>query len=112
MRIAYLILPTCNNDGVDQTDSHAALQLSLIDYFGGFTMSCGKGGWRDESTSRVYLDDVATYAIAMAETGENESKLESFARFYGHLMGQVCVMVAHARGDVVFVDSCHVLESV
>src|ERR1700757_3209697 len=111
MRCAYLILPTTSNDEVDQTDTHAALQSALCDYFGGFTMTQGKGGWRNPANARVYMDSVATYAIAMTESGDNESRLESIARFYGHMAGQVCVMLAHASGRVVFVDS-NVLESV
>lgn len=112
MRNAYLVLPTSDNDG-EQTDSHAALQLVLADSFGGFTVTYGKGAWRDDSTSRAVYDSVAVYAIAMSDISENETKLESIARFYGHMTGQTCVMVTHARGDVVFVDSsANILESV
>ena len=49
----------------------------------------------------------------MSETGENETRLESIARLYGHLAGQQCVLVAHASGVVSFVDSSvNVMESV
>ena len=104
MRLATLILPTTGNDGTDHTDTHAALRLTLIDAFGGFTVMTGDGGWRDDS-GRVYLDPVAVYSVAMSETGENETRLESIARLYGHLAGQQCVLVAHASGAVAFVDS-------
>lgn len=103
MRLATLILPTVNNNGVDQTDTHAALQLTLIDTFGGFTVTSGKGGWKDDS-GKLYCDPVAVYSIAMAATADNARRLESIALMYGHLASQICVMVTHADGAVQFVD--------
>ena len=112
MRLATLILPTMNNAGVDQTDTHIALQSQLIAEFGGFTVAHGNGGWRDDSTGKVMCDPVAVYSIAMDQNDANDAgALESIARFYGHMAGQVCVMVTHASGEVVFIDST-VKESV
>lgn len=105
MKLATLILPPVNNVGIDQTDTHAALQLVLIDTFGGFTVITGNGGWKDDNTGRVFVEAVAVYSIAMDDTAENARKLESIARFYGHVAGQICVMVTHASGVVAFVDS-------
>lgn len=98
MRLATLILPTVNNDGVDQTDTHAALQSVLCDRFGGFTVTHGKGGWLD--SGKLYHDPVAVYSIAMED--DRRADLESIARFYGHMAGQKSVMVTHSDGEVAF----------
>ena len=103
MRCAYLVLPTVNNAGVDQTDTHAALQSVLIDTWGGFTMSIGSGGWRAPS-NQIYLDPIAIYAVTMDDSAANDSKLDSAAKFYGHLAGQHCVMVIHASGEAAFLN--------
>lgn len=103
MRTATLILPTVNNDGVDQTDTHQALQFVLCETFGGFTRTMGNGGWKSD-TGKLYLDPVAVYGIAMEDSAECRAKLESIALFYGHMAGQLAVMVTHAGGDVAFLD--------
>lgn len=108
MRLATLILPTVNNDGVDQTDTHAALQSVLCESFGGFTRTMGHGGW--SGPGKVYCDPVAVYGIAMDDSAECRAKLESIALFYGHMAGQICVMVTHAGGDVCFVQCEQVLR--
>lgn len=107
MKLATLILPTVNNDGVDQTDTHCALQAVLCETFGGFTRTMGDGGWVSD-TGKLYLDPVAVYSIAMC--GSDREKLESIALFYGHMAGQLSVMVTHADGAVVFVDVPQVAE--
>lgn len=108
MRVATLILPTVNNDGVDQTDTHAALQSVLCEAFGGFTRTMGHGGW--SGPGKVYHDPVAVYGIAMDDSPVDRAKLESIALFYGHMAGQLTVMVTHAAGDVAFVDVPQVAE--
>ena len=103
MRIATFPLPTANNDGVDQTDTHCALQAVLCDTFGGFTRTIGDGGWRSD-TGKLYVDPVAIYSIATEDSAIDRARLESIALFYGHLAGQLAVMVTHANGEVVFID--------
>ncbi len=102
MRIATLILPTHDNDGNDLRDIHAALQSQACDTFGGFTVDRVYGGWRDPRTSRVMHDNSVRYSFAVDDTAEDRARLESVARFYGHMAGQLSVMVTHANGDVVF----------
>lgn len=103
MRIAYFTLPTVNNDGIDQTDTHTGLRNALCESFGGFTATRGDGGWRSD-TGKLYLDPVMVYGIAMEDSLSERSKLESIALFYGDQAGQLAVMVTHAAGDVVFLD--------
>lgn len=109
MRLATLILPTVNNDGVDQSDTHATLQHALCAAFGGYTRTMGEGGWK--GPDRLYIDPVAVYGIAMDDTANNRSELESIAQYYGNLADQISVMVVHAAGDVAFLE-CKELESV
>lgn len=108
MKLATLILPTVNNDGVDQSDTHATLQFALCEAFGGFTRTIGQGGWK--GPDRVYLDPVAVYGIAMDDSTRNRAELESIALYYGNLAGQLSVMVTHAAGDVAFLDCVHAAE--
>lgn len=103
MKLASLIMPIRDNAGVDASDVHRALQLVLVDSFGGFTVTPAQGAWRDD-TGRVIFDESRAYSIAMDDTDSNRAKMESIARFYGHMAGQICVMVTHADGDVVMVD--------
>jgi hypothetical protein len=109
VKLATMILPTHDNNGVDMTDNHCALRLVLLDNFDGFTVAPVCGAWRD-SSGNVCHDDSASYSIAMDDTAENRAKLETIARFYGHLCGQVCVMVTHAGGDVAFVACTRAAE--
>jgi hypothetical protein len=104
MKLASLILPVRDNDGADQTDTHFALRATLVDTFGGYTVASATGAWRDD-TGRVHHDESCVYSIAMDATPDNRVKLESIARFYGHMAGQICVMVTHAAGDVAIVTS-------
>jgi hypothetical protein len=110
VRLATLILPTVNNDGVDQSDTHATLQHALCTAFGGYTRTVGEGGWL-APTGVVYSDPVAVYGIAMDDSPRNRSELESIAQYYGNLADQISVMVVHAAGDVAFLE-CKELESV
>lgn len=103
MKLATLVLPITNNSGEDQSDTHLALRATLCDVFGGYTVTTGNGGWSDKG--KVFNDPVAVYSIAMEMNGENFVALESIARFYGHMAGQICVMVVHCNGDVAFCDS-------
>lgn len=117
MRIATLTLPKADNDGVALNDFHHALKLCLIDQFGGFSAVAIEGGWRDDSTGKVYAEPSIRYEVAMDATAGNRANLESLARFYGHATRQISVMVVHADGIVAFVDptsaaSINVLESV
>lgn len=109
MKLATLILPTVNNDGVDQSDTHATLQHALCTAFGGYTRTVGHGGWKHGAL--VYNDPVAVYGIAMDDTPGNRAELESIAQYYGNLADQISVMVVHAAGDVAFLE-CRELESV
>lgn len=109
MKYATLILPTVNNDGVDQTDTHCAMQSVLCDTFGGFTMTAGKGGWKHGAL--VYHDPVGIYSIAMEDSAIDRAKLESIALFYGHMADQISVMVIHANGAVAFLDCAQAVAS-
>ena len=104
MRIASLILPTHDNDGVELNDFHHALKLCLIDSFGGFSALAVSGGWRDDSTGQVYIEPSVRYDIAMEDSADNSAKLESIARFYGHATRQNSVMIVHASGVADFVS--------
>lgn len=108
MKLATLILPTVNNAGEDQSDTHATLQSALCAEFGGFTRTMGEGGWN--GPVGVYIDPVAVYSVAMDDSAANRGKLESIALFYGDLAGQLAVMVTHANGEVVFLDVAKTVE--
>lgn len=109
MRLASFPLPTVNNDGVDQSETHAALQLALCADFGGFTCTLGQGGWIAD-TGKIYVDPVAVYTIAMEDSYVARAKLESIALFYGDIAGQIAVMVTHANGEVAFLDVAPVMS--
>jgi hypothetical protein len=110
MRIASMILPSKDNNGVDLTDVHCALRTVLCDTFGGFTAIESQGGWNSDA-GLLYLESGVTYMLSMDDSEESRAKLESIALFYGHMAAQLCVMVVHANGAVKFVD-CAVTQPV
>jgi hypothetical protein len=113
MQIASIILPNHDNAGESTESFHRACQLTLIDTFGGFTSTQVSGGWRDELTGKVYIDQSTRYDLAMDDTAENRAKIVSLARFYGHAMKQECVFVVYPDQTVDFIDShANIKESV
>jgi hypothetical protein len=104
MRVATFTLPVNANDGADLRDVHFALRSAAIATFGGFTAIATEGGWQDDATGKQYVEPGILYQFAMPDDAASREKLESFARFYGHMADQVCVMVAHADGAVAFVE--------
>lgn len=104
MRLASFVLPNVDNDGNDLSDVHAALQSAAVDNFGGFTALPSMGGWRDDKTGRLYVEPGRLYQFAMPDSWEADSNLESFARFYGHMAGQIAVMITYASGEIAFLE--------
>ena len=104
LRSAAFILPRNDNDGCDLADVHLALQSTLVDTFGGFTALESRGGWRDPSNGRLYVEPGLLYQIGMEDSAECRAQLESIALFYGHMAKQICIMVQHANGEIIFVD--------
>lgn len=100
MRFASFILPNSDNSGASLADVHAALRSSAVDVFGGFTAVASLGGWRDATTGNVHVEEGTEYRFA----GAADADLLSFARFYGHMAGQLEVCIAYASGEVAFVD--------
>lgn len=103
MKLATLILPNVDNDGVDHADTHAALRASLCDVFGGYTAIASHGGWRAAS-GKVVHEAGTLYSVAMDDTPYNVGQWRGIARFYGHAMAQESVFIVHASGAVEFVD--------
>jgi len=103
MRIASLVLPNQDNQGRDLRTVHAALRGELITQFGGYTGCPMTGGWRaDDGTD--YAESGTLYLVAMEPTQANRNALADIASEYAGRARQMCVMVAHAEGDVEFVE--------
>ena len=111
MHLASIILPNADNSGVSLADVHAAMQATIVDVFGGFTSLAVSGAWRaDDGT--IYAEQGTKYEIAMDATPSNAKKLESIARFYGHMSQQIAMCVQFADGAIAFLDVMPAAESV
>lgn len=102
MREARIILPNVDNHGADLTDCHCALRATLVDTWGGCTALPAQGYWRNGQA--VIAEPVTVYIVAMGDSEADRAKLESVARFYGHMSGQACVYISHASGNVLLVE--------
>lgn len=108
---ATLILPKLDNDGRPLDSVHFALELDLMEAFGGFTASDARGGWIDADDGKTYRDESVRYSIAAdfeARGGRNRRRLENIAGRYAREARQVSVYVRHADGEVVL---CAALEA-
>lgn len=103
MRIATITLPIADNNGNALNDVHAALQLDLIAQFGGFTAIDARGGWRDESTGKVFAEPVTQYQIAAKDS--DSDKIRSIAQFFGRMAEQICMFVTLPNGEAEMIDS-------
>jgi hypothetical protein len=92
MKLSSFILPQTSNNGESLLDIHSTLRAQLCDTFGGFTATETQGGWRD-SLGKVYVDRGWRYEVCLAPA--DSAKLDSIARFYGHMAGQLSVYVCH-----------------
>jgi predicted cupin superfamily sugar epimerase len=99
MRLAIFNLPLSDNSGNALNDVHAALQADIVDTFGGFTLTHGHGGWRDDATGKVFCEPVAVYSIAMNATPNNARRLRSLAIWHGRIADQLAVYLVHANGE-------------
>jgi predicted cupin superfamily sugar epimerase len=104
MRVAIFNLPLADNSGNALNDVHAALQADIVDAFGGFTLTHGQGGWRDDVTGKVFCEPVAIYQIAMDATPDNARRLRSLAIWHGRVADQLAVYLVHADGVAEFVN--------
>lgn len=101
---AILILPKLDNDGRPLDAVHFALELDLMEAFGGFTATESRGGWIDADDGKEYRDDGVLYLIAAdfeAKGRRLRRRLENIAGRYAREARQVSVYVAHADGEVV-----------
>ncbi len=99
MREARLILPENNNAGTPFKAVHEALQDRLCEAFGGFTLSYGRGGWKNDA-GLLFREPVIIYDIAM-ETSESQT-LRLIARGLLNDTDQEAIYMRLPTGEVVF----------
>lgn len=104
MRYASIILPRLDNLGADLGGVHNALQTALVDTFGGFTASPVSGGWRDEKSGEIFVDESVEYRIAAVWGPVERESLIDLANLYGLKAGQLAVCIQHGNGDVQFIE--------
>ncbi len=99
MREARLILPERDNDGNSLTGVHEALQDRLCDAFGGFTLTYGKGGWKNDA-GLLFREAVYIYDVAVKDAGAGLRQIAQDLRVAAR---QEAVYLRLPTGDVVFV---------
>lgn len=102
MKEARLIVPVHYNDGTEANGPNVMVQDWLVGVFGGFTLTEGKGGWRDPKGNTV-TEPVNVYDVAMADNAEAISHLFEIARKVKNVMEQQAVYVRLPNGLVQFV---------
>jgi hypothetical protein len=98
MREAKIILPKADNDGRKLDSLHNLLSRTLAAVFGGFTKATVYGGWFDEG--KYFEDESWEYRIAMDNTPENVSKVETLAYDLCEKARQYAIYVVYPSGDV------------
>jgi hypothetical protein len=92
MRIAQLNLPVFGNDGVNLDAVHNALSVDLCQFFGGFTVTQGRGAWVD--AGKLYHEDVKVYQIAFDANADGVADLlRAIARDYGKAANQIAMFL-------------------
>lgn len=99
MREARLILPENDNTGAPLKAVHEALQDRLCEAFGGFTLSFGRGGWKNDA-GLLFREPVMIYNIAM-ETADSQT-LRFIARGLLKDTDQEAISLRLPTGEVVF----------
>jgi hypothetical protein len=102
LKIAFIILPLRDNQGITTRDAHAALRTAVLDNYGGYTQTLVTGVWRNED-GVVFHDDSLKYEIAMDTGAGAGTKLVEIAAQACRDADQQCVMVQIASGRVSFV---------
>jgi hypothetical protein len=103
MREATLIMPAADNHGNSLSGLLQNLGGSLIETFGGFTVTPGHGGWRADN-GREFLEPVHVFTVAMDLDDENNARLRHIAESFGRAGNQLSVYVRFASGEVEIID--------
>lgn len=107
-----ILLPLLDNAGKSLAHVHKALQLDLMQSFGGFSASPISGVWLDKETGKEYRDESTAYDIAAdwnaaAYDGadfSNADRLLDLARWHCRAANQVCLYLRNGKGVVQYVD--------
>lgn len=99
MKEARIIMPITPN-----LSAHVTMQRSLLDTFGGYTLTQGLGAWKDESGTLV-KDQVMIYDIACDENRDRVyDQLFEIAMKAGRALGQKAVYIRYPAGKVEIAD--------
>lgn len=105
-RIATITLPKWDNGGNSLHKAHDTLTSMLLDTFGGYTTTYGKGAWKDPSDGVIYYDDNIVYHVAMEDHGTNMIWLEDTARLIGAMAHQEAIAITYPNGAFRIINTC------
>lgn len=110
MREAMLIAPVNDNNGASLRGELDQTVATLIDTFGGVTISDAFGSW--SNGGKVVTEPVKQLVVAMDQTPENDSKFRFIAESFGRLARQLAVYVRYASGSVEIIATDARLDNV
>jgi len=98
MRLASIVLPSCDNDGAPLDDVHASLKRRLCEAFGGYTRRATEGGWIGPD-GRLYEEPGFAYDVAVEPTPDNCNLIRAIAIAYAAMARQLAVFVMFPDGE-------------
>lgn len=99
LRIASIILPNTDNNGMPQKRAHEYLRNTILATFGGVTMSDVRGMWKnDEGTT--FVDDSIRYEFACPDQPSTNHTIGEVAIIAGRMAGQDAMFVTYPNGEV------------
>lgn len=101
-RECRLIMP-CAAHVEDHLAMHVAMQSRLITEFGGYTLTHGRGGWRDDATGETVEEKINIYDVAIDGPGELAT-LSAIGASFGGALEQKSIYLRTPEGEVVFID--------
>lgn len=102
LRLAQIILPNTDNNGMPQKRAHEVLRTAIMNTFGGVTMTDVRGMWKnDEGTT--FVDDSIRYEFACPDVPVTYNTIDALARSAGLNAGQEAMFVVYPNGDVAII---------
>lgn len=102
MKENILHLMEKDNDGKPLTRVNSTFLRSLMEKFGGYTMTRESGAWLDTKTGKIYNDKVLRLIVSFSPSKNNIRMFEALATTYKSMAKQEAVYCV-VNGKVKFV---------
>lgn len=101
LRIAFIVLPLTDNNGLPVKRAHELLRNEIIDAFGGLTMVNVSGMWKNDAGT-TFVDDSIRYEFACEDLPSTQRTINDMATRAGFHAAQEAMFVQYPDGEVAF----------